>query len=68
MSLARAGLWLWHGGELALSLGCRHFCVSTPGASVRKPSPQGLGNQEGGSVSQTWQPPGESAQEASEPY
>ena len=53
MSLARAGPWLWRRGELALSLGCRHFCVSTPGTSLRKPSPQGLGNQEGGSVSQT---------------
>lgn len=43
MSLARAGPWCR--GELALSLGCRQFCLSPPG--LRKPSPKCLGGRKG---------------------
>lgn len=50
MSLTRAGLW--PDGELALTMGCRCFCVSLPGAGLRKPSPKSQEGCKGGSSSE----------------
>jgi hypothetical protein len=38
--------WSMAWGELGLSLHCRCFCVSSPGVSLQKPSPKGLGEAE----------------------